>query len=163
MMSFTGAGVAAKKMAPVITALTPSHTSMARRDSGGWLTFEDRPCFEGLPRLCIGSIRGGILREHDVSRPGLLPDGCSITVDIRIIPGMTRDAVKADLERLRRGLAAGDPDFRYEIKFMPDIFPHPFEGDREAYVVRSLAADHQHVTGAALRETDIRKFGATDA
>ncbi|HJO96439.1 MAG: M20/M25/M40 family metallo-hydrolase [Rhodospirillales bacterium] len=154
---------AVEKMAPVIAALTPSHTLMAPRNEGGWLTFEACPGFEGLPQLCIGSIRGGISRDHDASRPGLLPDVCSITVDIRMIPGMTRDSVRADLERLLDGLAADDPDFRYELEFMPDFFPYPFQGDREAYVVRSLAAAHQHVTGEELRETDIRKFGATDA
>jgi acetylornithine deacetylase len=154
---------AVEKMAPVIAALAPSHTLMAHRGAGGWLTFEDRPGFEGLPQLCIGSIRGGISRNHDTSRPGLLPDVCSITVDIRMIPGMTRDSVHADLKRLLDGLVADDPDFRYEIEFMPDFFPHPFEGDRGAYVVNSLAAAHFHVTGEALRETDIRKFGATDA
>jgi acetylornithine deacetylase len=154
---------AVEKMAPVIAALAPSHTLMASADAGGWLSFDARPGFEGLPQLCIGSVRGGISRDHDASRPGLLPDVCSITVDIRMIPGMTRESVRTDLERLLGGLAREDPDLRWELEFLPDFFPHPFEGDRDAYVVRSLAAAHRHVTGKPLRETDIRKFGATDA
>ena len=63
-----------EKVAAVIAALGPSHRPLAPREDGGWLTFEPHPRFAGLPQLNLGSIRGGISRSYDRSRPALMPD-----------------------------------------------------------------------------------------
>jgi acetylornithine deacetylase/succinyl-diaminopimelate desuccinylase-like protein len=111
------AGVhAVEKMVAVLQALGPSHRPLAPPDDGGWVTFVRQPGFEPLPQLNVGSIRGGISREYNASRPALFPDWCTILLDVRAVPGMTVESVRADLDRLLARLAADDPDFRYEIE-----------------------------------------------
>jgi acetylornithine deacetylase len=154
---------AVEKMAKVIAALGPSHALVPARDAGGWLSYKAAPGFEGLPQLCIGPIRGGIGRDHDASRPALLPDRCTLTLDFRIVPGMSKETIRADLERLLAGLAADDPDLRWEIEFDGDTFPLPFAAPRRSPVVDSVVAAHRHVFGAEPGDATVLKFAASDA
>ena len=154
---------AVEKVAAVIAALGRSHRPLPSRAAGGWLTFEPNNRFSGLPQLNLGSIRGGISRQHDRSRPALMPDVATLTVDLRLIPGMTRDSVAADLRRLLDGIKADDPDFDYEIEFATDMFPHVYDDPPDSDVVKSVVAAHQRVTGRAPRESELLKYAASDA
>ena len=154
---------AVEKVAAVIAALGRSHRPLPSREAGGWLTFEPNNRFSGLPQLNLGSIRGGISRQHDRSRPALMPDVATLTVDLRLIPGMTRDSVAADLRRLLDGIKADDPDFDYEIEFATDMFPHVYDDPPDSDVVKSVVANHQRVTGQAPRESELLKYAASDA
>jgi len=154
---------AVEKMARVIEALRPSHQWMPSIESGGWLTYTPAAGFEGLPQLNIGPIRGGIGAAHDESRPALLPDRCTLTIDVRIVPGMTRDTIRADLDRLLGRMAAEDPDFRYEIEFTQDFFPLPFNAPADSPIVDSVRAAHRAVNGVDPRPATVLKFAASDA
>ncbi len=154
---------AVEKIAKVITALGQSHRPLPSREAGGWLTFEPSERFSGLPQLNLGSIRGGISRSHDRSRPALMPDVASLTVDVRLIPGMTRDSVEADIHYLLDQIKAGDPDFNYEIEFATDMFPHVYDDPPDSDVVKSVVANHELVTGATPPESELLKYAASDA
>ena len=154
---------AVEKVAAVIAVLGRSHRPLPSREAGGWLTFEPNNRFSGLPQLNLGSIRGGISRRHDRSRPALMPDVATLTVDLRLIPGMTRASVEADLRDLLDGIKAGDPDFDYEIEFATDMFPHVYDDPPDSAVVKSVAANHRRVTGQAPRESELLKYAASDA
>ena len=116
---------AVEKIGKVIAALGRSHAPIPPPEAGGWLRYSPVAGFEGLPQLNIGPIRGGIGKTHDATRPALFPDRCTLTVDFRIVPGMTNDTIRADVKRLLGGIAAADPDFRYELAFARDMFPLP--------------------------------------
>jgi len=154
---------AVEKMAKVIAALGPSHTHIRSRDEGGWLTYRPAAGFEGLPQLNVGPIRGGIGATHDESRPALLPDRCTLVVDVRIVPGMSKDTIRADLDRLLQGLGAGDPDFRYTIEFAQDTFPLPFDAPRGSAIVESVIEAHRYVNGTEPKPATVLKFAASDA
>jgi acetylornithine deacetylase len=154
---------AVEKMAPVIAALGRSHTPMRACSAGGWLEFAAHEDFTGLPQINIGPIRGGIGRDHDASRPALFPDRCTLTVDFRTVPGMTKESIRRDLDRLLAGISARDPDFRYEIEFASDTFPLPFAGARSSPLLSALRAAHRSVQGSEVRESEVLKFAASDA
>ena len=154
---------AVEKVAKVIAALGQSHRSLPSRDAGGWLTYTPNERFSGLPQLNLGSVRGGISRSYDRSRPALMPDVASLTVDLRLIPGMTRESIEADIRYLLDGIKADDPDFSYEIEFATDMFPHVYDDPPDSDVVKSVVANHELVTGVAPPESELLKYAASDA
>lgn len=154
---------AAEMASRVVLALGGSHRPQPRLGEGGWLDFEPKPGFEGLPQLNVGNMRAGISREFNTTRPALFPDFCSITVDIRTVPGMTRESVRADLERLLDGLRAELPELRYEIEFANETFPLPFDAPRDSEVVRAVGRAHQEVNGKDATWSEVLRFAASDA
>ena len=127
------------------------------------MSFKPAIGFEGLPQLNIGPLRAGIGRDHNDTRPALLPDNCTLTIDFRIVPGQTKETITADLRRLLDGLAAEDEDFRYEIEWKQDTFPLPFDAPRDSDLVTAVADAHAHVLGQAPTESKVLKFAASDA
>jgi acetylornithine deacetylase len=154
---------AVEQAARVIRALGPSHSPIKPQAEGGFLSFEPRPGFEGLPQLNIGPIEGGIGRGYDKTRPALFPDVCSVTVDFRIIPGMTRDTLEADLARLLDGLKEDEPAFAYEIEFLKDTFPVPYDAPADSPVVQVIAEAHELEHGRPPEWSKILRFAASDA
>lgn len=154
---------AVEKMMKFIPLLGRSHTLIKSRDEGGWMTFKPAIGFEGLPQLNIGPLKAGIGRDYNDTRPALLPDNCTLTIDFRIVPGQTKETITADLRRLLDGLAAADEDFRYEIEWKQDTFPLPFEAPRNSDIVTAVADAHAHVLGQVPTESKVLKFAASDA
>ena len=154
---------AVEKMAAVIPALGPSHTPQPSIADGGWLSYDPTPGFETLPQLNVGPVRGGIGPEYDASRPALFPDRCTVVLDIRIVPGMTKDSIKRDLERLVHRLQRHDPQIDVEIEFGPDQFPLPFEGRRDSDVARVVADAHRRLSGEEPQDAAELLFAASDA
>lgn|GEM_PF-220330 len=154
---------AVEKIAKVIPLLGRSHQPLPSRDDGGWLSFEPKDGFEGLPQINLGSIRGGISRSFNRSRPALMPDRAALTVDFRIVPGMSRESIERDLRRLLDGIAEEDEDFAYEIEFHGETFPFPYDSPDDSAVVKAIARNHQAVTGAPATWSKILKFAASDA
>jgi acetylornithine deacetylase len=154
---------AVEKMAKVIAALGHSHRPIRPTSRGGWMTYRPVKGFAALPQLNIGPIRGGVGRDYNETRPALFPDFCSLSVDFRLVPGMSKETIRVDLTRLLDRLAAHDPLFRYEIEFDRDTFPLPFDPPRNSDVVRSVIDAHRRVNGAAPVESKVLKFAASDA
>lgn len=154
---------AVEHVAKVIPLLGRSHRPLPSRAEGGWLSFEPRAGFEGLPQINIGGIQGGISRDFNRTRPALMPDRAAVTVDFRIVPGMSRQTIEADLRRLLDGLAAEDEDFAYEIAFHGETFPFPYDSPDDTPVVKAIEQTHEAVIGAPPGWSKVLKFAASDA
>lgn len=77
------------------------------------------PDLPGLPRLLVGSIVGGRGREWELRGPNIVPDVCSLFIDVRFPGGLTPDSILADIRGALDRVATADRDFRYEIEFPP--------------------------------------------
>jgi acetylornithine deacetylase len=108
----------------------------------------------GLPRLNIGVIIGGRGRDHDLRGPNFTCDVCTILVDVRFLPGMSSESVKADIVRALEALKAEDPAFQYEIELPPPasykvntVIMEPFELPPGAYILETILRQYRRVTG----------------
>lgn len=80
------------KMAQVIKAI----------DSMTFTNWQPHPIVPGNPTASVNIIKGGF-------KENVIPDRCSIIVDIRFLPGMTIQGVLNDVERVLDKLRAHDP------------------------------------------------------
>jgi acetylornithine deacetylase len=148
----------------LLLRLGPSHAPQPSQMDGGWLSYGPVPDgFEGLPQISVGSIRAGLGREFDETRPALLPDTASILMDIRGFPGMTRESILCDLRRVIDDIERQLPGLRAEIAEEPDYFPLGFAGEPDSFVVESVARNHELVTGKPIQESPTSRFGVSDA
>jgi acetylornithine deacetylase len=125
------------------------------------LAFRPHPDFPGLPTLNVGVIRGGTL-------PSMLAAEASAEIDVRTVPGMTPDSVLADLAGVIDAAARRDPALRAELKLRQRpgfVQQYPFHVDRDAAVVRAVAAAHRRLAGqeAAVGTLFPQVFYGTDA
>jgi acetylornithine deacetylase/succinyl-diaminopimelate desuccinylase-like protein len=88
----------------------------------------------GEPSLNLGEMHGGVA-------PNVVPGTCQIYLDIRSVPGMTRDGV---LEQLR---ACGDrvPNGQFEYQILSWNDPHGIDPDNE--LVRSIQTNTSDLLG----------------
>ncbi len=117
-------------------------------------TYEPRADLPGLPRINVGAIIGGRGRDYDLRGPNFVSDFCTVIVDVRYLPGMTSQSVKADIQRAFDAIAAADPDFRFEIEMPPDpkhkvfrVVMEPFDLPRDEYILQSVLRHYRTVTG----------------
>ncbi|MFB6303193.1 MAG: M20 family metallopeptidase [Haloferacaceae archaeon] len=138
----SGAGVnAVAAAAPVLDALA------AYDDERGT---ETHPTL-GRPSLTPTVIEGG-------RAPNQVPDECRITFDRRSVPPETSDSFRADLEAYLRDRLPDDIGLSVDLVRPDTPFPDAFSTDRDADLVRTLAAAAARVTGG--RAGDVRPFGA---
>ena len=109
------------------------------------LPYEPHPLLPGAPILNIGTIRGGTKHNQ-------VPDRCTISIDIRLLPSQDPYGVKRAVEHMIAGLAAHDPRIDAVVEFNE----HWTSGPRHAYqiaadapIVSELDAAVRTVTGAA--------------
>jgi succinyl-diaminopimelate desuccinylase len=106
----------------------------ALRDAS--LTFEAHPRLPDLPLLLVGELHAGIA-------PGAVADAAVVRGDIRTLPSMTRQSVRADLERV---IAAVVPDdVGWELEFT--AVQRSFVGAESGPLVDALAGTHRAVRG----------------
>lgn len=127
-----------EQMTKVIAAFSPSYVQIPSVDHGGWLRYTPHPLIPGFPSMAVRHI------EH-------FQDTTTITFDLRIIPGMTEESVRADMTRRLDQIAAEDPNFHYEL-IIPQSEAQPNMPAREATpvdapVVARLIEAHRAVTG----------------
>jgi len=79
-----------------------------------------------LPNLVIGGIIGGLTKEYIVWRPAMVPDYCTLEIDVRLAPDMTLESTVADLKSALDAVAASDGNFHYEIELPPAPYRKPF-------------------------------------
>ena len=132
------------KAVPALNAVQFTHTPR-----------EDLP---GLPRINVGAIIGGRGRDYDLRGPNWVADFCTALVDVRFLPGMSSESVRADIERALDAIKSDDPDFNYEIEMPPDpkyrVFTRvmePFDLPKDEYIVDAVLRSFRAVTG---REPD---------
>jgi len=88
----------------------------------------------GHPSLNLGEIHGG-------AAPNIVPGTCTIYIDIRSVPGMTKDGVIAQLQ----GCADNVKDGKFEIKVMSWNEPHAISPKNE--LVDAIQANTKEVLG----------------
>jgi acetylornithine deacetylase len=75
------------------------------------------PDLPDLPLLLVGSIIGGRGREWELRGPNIVPDFCTVFVDVRFPSSMSPDSVLRDVRERLDALRRQDPDLQYEIEF----------------------------------------------
>lgn len=145
---------AVEKMTKVIDAL-----SVLKVPSKGEkkFTYDPDPRLPGLPRMNIGGIIGGMGREYSLQRPAMVPDFCTISIDVRYLVGMTVASIKRDIEKVIESCRKNDPDIRYEVEPPPATYKEPWRAMKmvfppcgtssDEYIVRALVENHKYITG----------------
>ena len=109
----------------------------------------------GKPVISINLISAGV--AHNV-----VPGECKFSIDRRLIPGETVESALAEIVETLDGIAATDPDFRYEIVTNPDGNAIPANiTDEGSPLVRAVQEGVREVTGAE-PEYFVAWAGATD-
>ena len=81
------------------------------------LTGQPDPDLPGLPRMNVGTIIGGRGRDLELRGANIVPDMCTIILDIRFPASVTPDSALGDVRRALDAVAASDKDLKYEIEF----------------------------------------------
>jgi acetylornithine deacetylase/succinyl-diaminopimelate desuccinylase family protein len=104
------------------------------------------------PTLSIGTIQGG-------TKVNVVPDGCAIEVDRRMLPGEKREEVLAEIRKILDSLRSQDRFFQYRMEEID--FAEPSEVDPEEEIVKMGVAAIQNVMG---KKPMLRGFsGFTDS
>lgn len=117
-------------------------------------THDPFPKLPGLPRMLVGSVIGGRGEKYELKGPYFVPDICTVYADVRMVPGMTPETVRADIESALKKLCEEDPNLRYEFEWPPK----PERGIAkeamlatdvpvDSFIVKSLKQNHRIVTG----------------
>jgi acetylornithine deacetylase len=138
-----------EKITKVIHAFGPSYQPIPR---GSWLRYDPHPLLPGYPRMAVRNI------EHYQNMTTLM-------FDLRIVPGMTEESVRADMTALLDSIAVDDPEFQYELS-IPQSPQQPNMPAREATpveapVVDRLIRSHAAVMGQAPVVGAGHRMGAT--
>ena len=96
----------------------------------------------GKPVISINTIQAGV--AHNV-----VPGECRFSIDRRLIPGETKEAVVADIVQTLNAIAGDDSDFRYELVVDPrqDHIPANITAE-DSPLVAALQQSVREVTGA---------------
>jgi acetylornithine deacetylase len=106
------------------------------------------PDLPGLPRLLVGSILGGRGREWEIRGPNIVPDFCSVFVDVRFPQGGTPEMILEDIRGALDTLARSDRDLIYEVEF-------PMKPERRAFreIMMPLSVPPDHPLVLTLKAT----------
>lgn len=69
--------------------------------------------FLGVPTMNLSIIHGGV-------KTNVVPDKCSLAIDMRTVPGMDHKEIARDFEKIFEKLAGEIPDFKAGIKILND-------------------------------------------
>src|SRR5262249_42537637 len=104
----------------------------------GALTYEADPAHPFLPRLVVGTIEGGGAASSTAER-------CLIQGDVRYLPTMSIDRMRADLRRVVERVCAETPGLSGRVRTI--CHQWPYQIPEAAPVVQSVVAAHTLVTG----------------
>jgi acetylornithine deacetylase/succinyl-diaminopimelate desuccinylase-like protein len=141
-----------EQAARVVAAFGPSYHPLAPIGDGGWLRFSPHPLLPGFPRMAFRTV------EH-------FQDVTTLGFDLRIIPGMSEDSVREDMQRFLAALKAQDPTLEFEL-ITPVSVRQPNMPARaatavDAPVAAAVIAAHQQVTGQKPQIGAGHRIGAT--
>ena len=141
-----------EEITKVIKALGPSYQPLRPAQDGGWLRFVPHPLLPGFPAMAVRDIEH---HQHITT----------LSFDLRIVPGMSEDGVRADLQALLEGIRQEDPDLQFEL-VIPQSERHQSMPARAATaadepLVQALVAAHTGVTGHSPKIGAGHRIGAT--
>ena len=123
------------------------------RELLSYLTYDQHPLCPTGPTVNVG-----VMAEAGVFY-GVYPGNAEFACDVRTLPGMTEESLKADIGRFLDDARADDPDLRAELDWFLTV--PPVEIDADHPVVGALVEAGREVLGTA---PDLDAFpGATDA
>ena len=123
------------------------------REFGSYLTYDEHPLCPTGPTVNVGVMaEGGVFY-------GVYPGNAEFACDVRTLPGMTEETVKADLGRFLADAMADDPELRAELRW--HLMVPAVEIDADHPMVAALVEAGEEVLGTA---PELDAFpGATDA
>ena len=123
------------------------------REFKSYLTYDEHPLCPTGPTVNVGVMaEGGVFY-------GVYPGNAEFACDVRTLPGMTEEMMKADIGRFLADAMADDPDLRAELRW--HLMVPAVEIDAGHPVVAALVEAAGEVLGTA---PDLDAFpGATDA
>lgn len=141
-----------EKATKVIGAFSPSYLQIPAKADGGWLRYQPHPLLPGYPSMAI----------RDITH---FQDMTTVVFDLRIVPGMSEDTVREDMEARLKRIRQEDSEFEYEL-VIPQSDQQPNMPAREATprdsaVASALIAAHKQVTGAEPQVGAGHRIGAT--
>jgi acetylornithine deacetylase len=121
----------------------------------------ERGHFLGDPVMSFGKIESNTAGEG--GRACLGADQCTLSVDIRFPPGMTKESCKRDLERIIYNLSIDDPELKARVETSQPLFGMesvPIMNPRDLPLLLKLEASHKEIFGEDLI-VDIDSNGTT--
>lgn len=118
------------------------------------LTYEPHEVLSLLPRMTLGMIKGGLL-------PSVTAPECTITGDIRIVPGMTEESIRKDIELQLACLKDNNPQFDADVEFF--VYEAPFVMPLDSPIIKAVIETHTKVKGDPPQVDRSCRMGGTDA
>ena len=110
--------------------------------------------FPRHPSLNLGIISGGF-------HPGVIPDACTLTFDIRLLPGENRGSVRKEIEGYMEALVKQDPQLHLSYEYFKSGGADPSEINDHHALVEMIADSYREVMGT---EAELAGFiGFSDA
>ena len=103
------------------------------------LTFEPDGRYPHLPRAVVGMISGGAFTS-------MTAESCVARGDVRYLPSMTVDGMKADVRRIIADVCAETPGLSGDVRTFAHQWPYEIPVNDP---VQSLIAAHAEVVGTA--------------
>ncbi|MFQ6076191.1 MAG: M20 family metallopeptidase, partial [Candidatus Bathyarchaeia archaeon] len=101
----------------------------------GW---KPHPTVPGVPYISPNIIRGGI-------KENVIADSCTLTCDIRHLPGQTYEMLMSDINGVLDRLRAADPKLEVEVK--PILYGRPLEQSTDEPIIKYTQAAIKEVMG----------------
>jgi acetylornithine deacetylase/succinyl-diaminopimelate desuccinylase-like protein len=126
------------------------------------LRFTPHPDFPGLPTMNVGVVRGGAMAS-------MLAEKAEAMIDVRTVPGMTPEGVRADLEKALASIKGRDGhkvEARIELLEAPQFCQQlPYHVTPEVPVVEAVADSHESILGRPAKIGSLfpQVFYGTDA
>jgi succinyl-diaminopimelate desuccinylase len=92
--------------------------------------YQPQPLFD-KPTLNVGTIAGG-------NKTNVVPDRCTVTIDLRTLPGMRHEDILQDIRQMLDGLREAIPHFSYEMRVIAERAP--VASDPQAPIVETALA-----------------------
>lgn len=120
---------------------------------GGWLTFTRHPELADFPMI-----------RHDAIHKDHYGRWCDLVFQVRTVPGMTLDSVRADVARVLAAIRATHPAFACEATIPANgpqdpFFMDPTELADDHPLVRALAEGYRAATGAEPLVGSVERIG----
>lgn len=108
--------------------------------------------FVGHPTMNISTINGGV-------KTNVVPDKCSITIDMRTVPGMNHEEIKSDFEEIINKLSREIDGFKADIKVLSDRKAVETKSDNP--FIKLAEETYKEVFGKEIKATGVSFY--TDA
>ncbi len=139
----TGLGRHQSRLEEGVDAIAGMRRILDRFDRSA-LTYTPDPRCPYLPRICAGFIQGGEFAS-------VTAETCLARGDVRFMPSMTVDGLKADVQRIIDEVCAATPGLSGRLRTYVQQRPYEIAEDNAA--VQRLVAAHTLITGSAPKLT----------